>query len=122
MRPFGTSANSDRGHPGTVSIEPLIWLDPYHQPHSLLEKQLYALLAAGPLPLPDAVERLAEAEVYAGRREGCWSLEVGAQALPALRSQVRQALTDLDGGQIAIETAPLVRAAAFASWQLQLSA
>ena len=122
MRPFWTPSNDDRWRPVAVSVDPLIWLDPYHQPHSSLEKQLYALLAAGPLPLPDAVERLAEAEVYAGRRAGCWSLEVGAQALPALRSQVRQALTDLDGGQIAIETPPPVRAAAFASWQLQLSA
>lgn len=105
-----------------LSAEPLIWLDPYHQPQSPLEQQLYALLAAGPRSLTDTVERLAEAEVYAGRQAGCWSLEVGAQALPVLRSQVRQALTALDGCQIAIETPPPVRAAAFASWQLQLCA
>jgi hypothetical protein len=107
---------------GSLSAQPLIWLDPYHQPQSPLEQQLYALLAAGPLPLPEAVERLAEAEVYAGRQAGCWSLEIGAQALPVLRSQLRQALADLDGRQIAIETPPPLRAAAFASWQLQLSA
>ncbi|MGI8914482.1 MAG: hypothetical protein ACR2JY_11995 [Chloroflexota bacterium] len=105
-----------------LSVEPLIWLDPYHQPLSLLEQRLYALLAGGPLPLQETVERLAEAEVYAGCREGVWSLEVGAQALPVLRADVRQALVALDGCQIAIETPPPLRAAAFASWQLQLCA
>jgi hypothetical protein len=105
-----------------LSAEPLVWLDPYHQPLSPLERRLYALLAGGPLPLPETVERLAEAEVYAGRRDGVWSLDVGAQALPALRADVYQALADLDGHQIAIETPPPLRAAAFASWQLQLCA
>lgn len=107
---------------GTMSAEPLVWLDPYHQPGSLLEQQIYTLLAAGPKPLPEVVERLAEAEVYQGRRQGVWSLEIGAQALPALRSDVRRMLAALDGSQIAIETPPPLRAAAFASWQLQLCA
>jgi hypothetical protein len=80
------------------------------------------LLAGGPLPLPEAVERLAEAEVFSGQSAGLWSLEVGAQALPALRAEAYQALADLNGRQIAIETPPPVRAAAFASWQLQLCA
>jgi hypothetical protein len=105
-----------------LSAEPLVWLDPYHQPLSPLERRLYALLAGGPLPLPETVERLAEAEVYACRRQGVWSLDIGAQALPALRADVYQALADLDGHQIAIETPPPLRAAAFASWQLQLCA
>ncbi len=122
MRRFWTPMRQEQGQRVALSVAPLIWLDPYHQPQSLLERQLYALLAAGPLPLPEAVERLAEAEVFAGRQAGCWSLEVGAQALPALRAQVRQALTDLDGCQIAIETPPPLRAAALASWQLQLCA
>ena len=91
-------------------------------PLSALEQRLYALLAGGPLPLPETVERLAEGAVYQGRRSGDWSLEVGAQALPVLRAEVRQALASLDGSQIAIETPPPLRAAAAASWQLQLCA
>ncbi|HEY8742771.1 MAG TPA: hypothetical protein VIU62_06715, partial [Chloroflexota bacterium] len=60
--------------------------------------------------------------VYQGRQAGDWSLEVGAQALPVLRAEAQQALAGLDGSQIAIETPPPLRAAAFASWQLQLCA
>jgi len=122
MRHFWPAVAPGHDARGTLSAEPLIWLDPYHQPQSPLEQQLYLLLAAGPMSLPEAVERLAEAEVFAGRQAGCWSLEVGAQALPALRADVHQALAALDGCQIAIETPPPLRAAAFASWQLQLCA
>ncbi|HEV7216775.1 MAG TPA: hypothetical protein VGP33_16835 [Chloroflexota bacterium] len=122
MKNFWTALARGADAQSSLSAQPLIWLNPYHQPQSPLEQQLYSLLAAGPLPLPEAVERLAEAEVYAGRQAGSWSLEVGAQALPVLRSQLRQALADIDGHQIAIETAPPLRAAAFVSWQLQLCA
>lgn len=107
---------------GQLASEPLVWPDPYHQPLSLLEQRLYALMAGGPLPLQETVERLAEGEVPQGRRDGNWSLEVGAQALPVLRAEVQQALAGLDGSQIAIEALPPLRAAALASWQLQLCA
>lgn len=102
--------------------EPLVWLDPYHSPSTPLDHRLVSLLGGGPLPLADLVEHLAEAEVYADHWNGIWSLEVGAQALPVLRAEVRQRLVALDGAQIAIETPPSLRAAAFASWQLLLCA
>ena len=123
MKAFWTHPGSDQlNRLAVLRAEPLVWLDPYHQPLSALEQRLYALLAGGPLPLQEAVERLAESEVHQGRRAGDWSLEVGAQALPVLRAEAQQALAGLDGSQIAIETPPPLRAAAFASWQLQLCA
>jgi hypothetical protein len=101
--------------------EPIVWLNPYQPPVTLLERRVYSVLAGGPLYLRDVVERLAEAAVYEHYAHGVWSLEVGAQALPVLRQEARSALLALDGGQIAIETSPQVRAAANALWELQVS-
>lgn len=108
--------------PTALPGEPLVWLDPYHSPGTLLEHRIFAILGGGPLPLASLIEHLAEAEVYDDHWNGVWSLEVGAQALPVLRAALRQDLAALDGGQIAIETPPSWRAAAVASWQLLLCA
>ncbi|GEM_PF-5381240 len=105
-----------------VAVEPLVWLDPYHQPCSPLELRVYAALADGPLPLSEIIERLAEAEVRAGHASGAWSLSAGAEALPALRDEAYRSLEQLDGRQIAMETPLPIRSIAFNSWQLQLCA
>lgn len=104
------------------SEEPLVWLDPYQAPVALLEHRVVAALARGPVAMAELVERLATAEVYRERWYGVWSLEVGAQALPALRAELRVALEALDGRLIAVETPCSHRVAAFASWQLALCA
>ena len=104
-----------------VATEPIVWLNPYQPPVTVLERRVYSLLAGGPLSFRDLVERLAEASVYEQHMRGVWSLEVGAQALPVLRQEARAAVLALDGGQVAIETPPQVRAAANALWELQVS-
>lgn len=101
---------------------PLVWLDPHHAPSTDIERRIYERLADGPLPLPDLIEQLAEAEVRDCHARGEWRLDVGAAALPALRGQVWQQLIQLDGRQIALETPTPIRDAALDSWQLRLCA
>jgi hypothetical protein len=103
-------------------LQPLVWLNPFEQPVSPLEQTVFVLLAGGPLPLDDLVERLAETNVYREWHRGVWTLEIGAQALPVVRIAAKAALRRLDGGMIAIATAPGIRSQAEASWQLQLCA
>lgn len=94
----GFAALKDAGTPA----EPLVWLDPFYAPRSLFEERVAAALGRGPVALPALVERLSVDAALDAAEDGVWSLDVGAEALPALRADVQQSLRALDGAEIAI--------------------
>lgn len=108
---------------GTEPVEePVVWLDPFHQPSTAFEQRVYQVLADGPRPLRELVERIAREEMIWDYAAGFSAPDVGAGALPLLRDEVRRLVYSLDGGQLAVATPVSVRCQAFDSWQLQLCA
>lgn len=82
--------------------ESLVWLDPFYAPGSPFEERVADALGRGPVALPALVERLSVDAAVDAARDGVWPLDVGAEALPALRGEVTQRLRALDGGEISI--------------------